>query len=100
MHKLRSSLAYVYVPVDPPDGIDPTIYPCKMALITDDGTEPGPGDWHSASWIGGDVALLTGPGSAADFPDGEYFVFAQIDAGIEKPVLPSGRARIGLAAGT
>ena len=57
-------------------------------------------EWVIGIAMAVDVALLTGPGSAADFPDGEYFVFAQIDAGIEKPVLPSGRARIGLAAGT
>lgn len=100
MYKLRSSLQYLYIPVDAPDGTDPTVYSPQVALIADDGSEPGEDDWLGASWIGGDIALLTGPGSAADYPDGAYMAFARIDAGIEKPVMCAGRVRIGLAAGT
>lgn len=100
MYKLRSSLQYVYIPVDAPDGTDPTAYSPKVALVSDDGTEPGEADWQAASWIGGQIALLTGPGTAADYPDGAYMAFCMIDAGIEKPVMVAGRVRIGLAAGT
>lgn len=104
MHVLRTSLTYMYIPVDPPAAIAEagtlTSYECEAALIADDGSEPQEDDWYEAAWIGGEVALLIGPGSAADFPSGVYFAFARISAGTEKPVLPSGRVRIGLAEGT
>ena len=99
MHILRTSLGYCYIPVDAPPGIDPTLYPCDIAIIDDDGTEPEEADWYEAIWLDGEAALLLGPGSAADFPDGEYMAFVRVSAGIERPVLPSGRVRIGLAAG-
>lgn len=100
MHKLRTSLVYMYIGIDAPDDAgDVTIYPCEAALIADDGTEPEESDWYDATWLKGKVALLIGPGVAADFPDGEYYAFVRITAGQEQPVLPSGRVRIGLAHG-
>lgn len=98
MHVLASSRTYVYIPIDPPPGAgDITQYPCEAALITDDGTEPGDGDYHPASWIGEEVALLIGPGGGGVvYPDGNYMAFARITAGLERPALIAGRVRVGM----
>jgi hypothetical protein len=96
VHVLASSKTYVYIPIDPPPGIDPTAYPVEAALIPDKGEEPAETDWHPASWIGGEAALLVGPGGGTVYPEGEYFAFARVTAGVEKPVLPSGRVRVGM----
>jgi hypothetical protein len=97
MHILATSKTYMYIPVSPPATVpDVTVYSPEAALIADNGTEPGDTDFHPASWIGGEVALLIGPGGGTVYPAGEYMAFARITAGSEKPVLPSGRVRIGL----
>jgi hypothetical protein len=91
-----TSKIYLYIPVDPPDNVpDPTVYPPEIALIADDGTEPKDTDYHAASWIGGEMALLVGPGGGTVFAEGDYFAFGRLTAGQEKPVMPSGRVRIG-----
>jgi hypothetical protein len=91
-----TSKVYLYIGVDPPDGVaDVTAYPPEVALIADDGTEPADGDYHPASWIGGEMALLVGPGGGTVFPEGDYMAFGRLTAGQEKPVMPSGRVRIG-----
>jgi hypothetical protein len=101
-----TSLIYLYIPIDPPPGIpDPSVYPAEAALITDDGTEPLDGDYHEAEWISlplpsgepgpPEVALLVG--GAVTFTTGDYMAFARITAGAERPVLKSGRVRIGVA---
>lgn len=95
-----TSREYMYIPVSPPDTVtDVTAFPCEAALVDDDGTEPGDGDYHSANWIGGQVALLIGPGGdpAVSYPPGEWMAFARITAGDEQAVIKSGRVRIGEA---
>lgn len=94
-----TSREYIYIPIDPPDGIpDVTVYVPEAALIPDDGTEPLESDWQSATWISGEVALLIGPGTPLedDYKPGDYMAFARITAGAERVVLPSGRVRIGM----
>jgi hypothetical protein len=93
---LATSKTYLYIPIDPPASAgDLTQYMPEAALIADDGTEPGEGDWKPAEWIGGELALLVGPGGSVTYPVGEYFAFARVTAGTERPVMPSGRVRIG-----
>jgi hypothetical protein len=91
-----TSREYLYIPISPPDAVaDVTVYPAEAALIADDGTEPLDGDYHDAEWIGGEIALLVGPGGTGTYLPGEYMAFARITAGDEKPVIKSGRVRIG-----
>ncbi len=100
MMQLASSLAYLFVPLYGPKGTDLTQYAVDLALITDAGAEPSSGDWHAATWLSPDgikpkeAALLIGP-TAQVYASGEYMCYARITAGAEKPVLPSGRVRIG-----
>src|ERR1700748_3382651 len=94
-----TSRTYIYIPVVGPDSAgDLTQYTVEAALIDDDGSEPLSGDWHAATWIGGEAALLVGPGGGAAtlYQAGDYFAFARGTAGDEKPVIPSGRVRIGM----
>lgn len=92
-----SSKVNVFIPIDPPAYAgDVTQYQGEAALITDlTGTEPLDADYHPADWIGGELALLVGPGGGVVYPPGEYMAWARITAGDERPVLPSGRVRIG-----
>jgi hypothetical protein len=99
--QLASSLAYLFIPLYGPASLgDLTQYPVDLALITDAGAEPAAGDWHAATWLSPDgikpkeAALLVGP-TAQAYASGEYMCYARITAGAEKPVLPSGRVRIG-----
>ena len=97
MYVPATSRINVFIPIDPPPWIpDPTIYVPEACLIPDDGAEPKEDDWLPASWINGEVALLVGPGGTVTYPPGEYFAFARLTAGMEVPVMPSGRVRIGL----
>jgi hypothetical protein len=97
---LASSLAYVFIPVTAPPGVDPTVFAVKIALVTDNGMEPGTGDWYPATWLAPrpgaapEAALLVGPGQAS-FPPGEYMAYVTLAAGAEAPVIQSGRVRIG-----
>jgi hypothetical protein len=101
MRVLATSRTYMYITIDPPPWIgDITALPDppEAALIADDGTEPADGDYHTAIWLRGQVALLIGPGGngAIAYTAGDYFAFARITAGAEQVVLPSGRVRIGM----
>jgi hypothetical protein len=98
MRILESSRPYMYISLDGPDTAgDLTQYPVQVALIPDNGSEPGDGDWHDADWIDGQAALLLGPGSPAGaWTSGDYYAFARITAGLEELVLPSGRVRVGM----
>ena len=100
MLQLASSRAYVFIPVTGPS--DPTGFAVQVALVTDNGTEPAPGDYHPAQWLAPrpgaalEAALLVGPGSGAvPYPPGEYMAYVTLAAGAEAPVIPSGRVRIG-----
>jgi hypothetical protein len=91
-----SSRQYVYIGVNPPPGIpDVTVYPAEVALVPDNGAEPLDGDYHAASWIRGEAALLVGPGGGTVYAPGDYMLFGRITAGAERPVMRSGRVRIG-----
>jgi hypothetical protein len=93
---LATTKENLFIPVDPPDSAgDVTQYVCEAALIHDDGTEPAEEDYHPATWIGGEVALLVGPGGGIEYPAGDYMAFARITAGAERPVMRSGRVRVG-----
>jgi hypothetical protein len=74
---------------------DVTQYVCEAALIHDDGSEPADADYHPATWIGAEVALLVGPGGGVEYAAGDYMAFARITAGAERPVMRSGRVRVG-----
>ena len=101
-----SSRIRLYVPVWPPHGTDPTIYPVEIAL-TGIGDEPADADYHPAEWAAGRVTVLpavweawmmVGPGgTGVVFPPGDYMAWARVDVGPldERPVLKSGRVRIG-----
>lgn len=94
---LGTSKEYILIGVDAPESAgDITAYACEVALIADDGSEPEEADWVDALWIGGEVALLVGPGGDIEPADGDYMCFIRITAGIEQPVRRSGRVRIGL----
>ena len=95
---LATSTEYVRIPIDHPDDIDPEQYgPPEACLHADNGTEPGEDEWMPAAWIGGEVALLVGPGTGGHvYQPGDYMAFARVTADVEQLVLPSGRVRIGL----
>jgi hypothetical protein len=61
--------------------------------------EPEEADWHLASWMGDEAALLGGApgagGGAVEYPFGEYMLRLRLTAGSERVVLPSGRVRVG-----
>ena len=100
MHIPRTSRIRLFIPIEPPRGVtDWFRYPAFAALVPDiEGAEPDAGDYYPAVWIGKEVTLLP-PGGGEwgdDFPDGDYMAWAMIDAAPdERPVLRSGRVRIG-----
>lgn len=97
MQILATSRVNVFIPIDPPPGTDPTLYQPQACLHPDDGNEPAEAEWQPATWIGGEVALLVGPGGGGHlYPPGDYMAYARIlGAGLEQPTLKSGRVRIG-----
>ncbi len=103
MGQLATSLEYVFVPWSGPAGTDLTQYAVDVALIPDNGAEPGSGDWHAGAWIAPqpgaakEAALDTGPGGPQQYAAGTYMVFSRLTVSAqEKPVVKSGRWRIGL----
>ena len=90
-----TSKVNVLIGIDAPPGVDPTAFVPQACLIPDDGSEPAAADWKPATWINGEVALLVGPGGGVVYPEGDYMAFAMVNAGTEKPVMRSGRVRIG-----
>lgn len=99
MYFPATSRPYVYVPIDGPVTADIMAgYVTEIAIIADDGTEPADADYHLATWLGDEPALLVGPGTSYVYPSGDYMAFARITAGDERLVLLSGRIRIGEAA--
>jgi hypothetical protein len=91
---------YMFVPLTGPAGVDLTQYAGDLALVADNGTEPGPADWHAAAWLAPEtgaakeLALLVG-GTGQVYPPGDYMAWWRLTAGAEKPVDRSGRVRIG-----
>jgi hypothetical protein len=105
MYVPATSRIRMFVPISIPRGMtDWVTLPGSIALVHDDdertaeGTEPGDADWHAAVWIGRSLTLIiSGPGrgGTAEYDPGDYMAWAVIDAGAERPVLRSGRVRIG-----
>jgi len=105
MGQLAGSLERVYVPLFGPPGTDLTQYPVYLALVADNGQEPGSGDWVAADWLAPDptrptvkeAALLIGTGiGAVPYAPGTYMVFGRLTASDEQPAIKAGRWRIGL----
>lgn len=92
MQKLQTASVYIKVPVTGPEGSDLTLLPASMAIIPEGLGEPGDADYHSAEWIGGEVAYKP---AAADLAAGEYNIFVRLVAGAEDVRLLSGRLRNG-----
>lgn len=92
MHINATSTEYLYIPVHGPDGVDLTVYAVEIALVAEDAGEPSAGDWKAATWENGDARLLV---SAGDYADGLYMAWVKITAGVETPVLRSGRVQVG-----
>ena len=75
--------------------------PGELALIKDvEGEEPADGDYHPALWIGKALSMVVaGPDDdspvSVKYPPGDFMAWARIHAGDERPVLRSGRVRVG-----
>lgn len=95
MYLPGTSKEYILIPPSGPKGVDLTQYTAEIALVADDGSEPADTDYHPATWLGGEAALLEGPGGTVDYPNGEYMAWLRITAGAERPVIPAGRIRVG-----
>lgn len=97
MYMPASSKIAITVPVYGPAGTDLTVLPAELAVVPDDGTEPGDSDYAEAAWdaAGTSIALIIGKDTAVPLTAGEYMVWARITAGSEEPVMPSGRLRVG-----
>lgn len=89
-----SSREYIQVPFEGPLP-DLTGYPVMVALMPDNGTEPGSGDWVSAIWLPNNDGVPEISVLQNHWPAGLYMAFATITVGPEAPVRRSGRIRIG-----
>jgi hypothetical protein len=96
VHVVTGSKEYLQFPVYGPAGVDLTAFPVEVAIVTEAHGEPDVADpaWTAAAWTAGLVTFLILPGA---LPAGDYVVYARVTAGAEKPVLESGRLRIGPA---
>jgi hypothetical protein len=92
MYIPETSTQYMFLPVYGPPGVDLTLYPVQVALVPEDAGEPAPSAYQPADWIGGKAGLLIAAGS---FPPGDYMAWVLVTAGMEAPVMQSGRVRIG-----
>lgn len=92
-----TSREFVSIPLDGPASAgDLTTLPPQVAIVPDKGEEPIETDWNAAAWIGGEVAILVGPGPGGlVFAEGDYMIFVRLTAGAERPVMKAGRLRIG-----
>jgi hypothetical protein len=102
MSQLATSRVLVQFPISGPVSAgNLTQYPVEVALIADNGAEPADGDYHAGSWIDGEAALLVGPAgggfpAGVIYPAGDYMAFGRVTAGVERPVVKSGRWKIGM----
>lgn len=103
-----TSRAQVLIPLTGPPGVDLTQYAAEIAMVADTGTEPLDADYHAATWVdrAGNAAtgntprpvfasITVGVGSSNPYPAGQYMAYARLTVGGSKPVLPSGRVRVG-----
>lgn len=90
-----TSREYVLIPVSAPASVpDVTALGAEIAIVAESMGEPGDTDWHAAEWLGGEAALLVGPGAQAYGP-GEYMAWVRITSDPELIVLQAGRVRVG-----
>lgn len=99
MYIPQTSRIRVFVPIKPPRGrtVDDLVrFPGELAFVEDaEGNEPADTDYHPAVWIGRSLTLVVGRDAPVTYPPGDYMVYGRIDAGDERPVLRSGRVRVG-----
>jgi hypothetical protein len=74
---------------------DVTAYPVQIAIVLDAAGEPEDGDYHDATWAGGDATLIIGSGSEVELTEGEYAVWTRITTATERPVRRSGTLTVG-----
>ena len=92
MYVPESSSQYVFFAVYGPPGVNLTLYPVQVAIVAEDAGEPAPSAYQPADWINGQAALFIPKGT---FPPGDYMAWVLVTAGMEAPVIQSGRIRIG-----
>ena len=86
-----STVEYVPVPVT---GTYTSSTPVHMAIVPY-GAEPGPGDYHPASWDNGHAKIRIGAGTdVGELDEGLYGVWVKVTATTEQPVMYSGAIRI------
>jgi hypothetical protein len=74
---------------------DLTGYPVAIALMPDNGTEPGDADWKTAIWLPNSEGVQEPSVLCTTWPAGQYMAYIQVTASPEVVALPSGRVRIG-----
>ena len=95
----------MFVPVWPPFGTDPTVFPVEIALVKL-GNEPAAAEYQPADWATRRVTVVPavweawmlppGTGTWGDgWPDGEYMAWVKVTTPDELAVMKSGRVRIG-----
>lgn len=90
-----TSREYVLIPVSAPASVpDITALDADIAIVPEGQGEPGEADWHAATWLNGEAALLVGP-DAQVYAAGEYMAWVRITAAPEQPVMVAGRLRVG-----
>lgn len=94
---LGTTMETILIPVTGPKGVDLTQYAVELALVLEPVvTEPANVDYHTGSWVGGEAALLVGGTAPVVYAAGSYMAFVRVTAGAEKPVMQSGRVRVGI----
>jgi len=89
---LATSVEKIVIAIDGPAD-DLTPFTPYVALVADDGSEPGDSDYHAATWLSpSTMAYLPAKGQ---YPAGLYMAFARVVATPEDVRMRSGRVRIG-----
>jgi hypothetical protein len=93
---VTGSVEYIPFPVSGPPGVDVTTLPLECAIVTEAHGEPPPADpaWTAGLWLNGMAAALV---DETVLGNGDYVVFGRLTAPPEKPVVRSGRVRLGPA---
>lgn len=98
-----ASLEYVRVPVTATAAglpVDPTSDSVAMAFMPNPTTQPGSGDWHTASWDTGTFGgryiaqCLIGPGGGVQLNPATWWVWVKIVDSPEVPVRAAGTLQI------
>lgn len=73
-----TSTEYIHIPVTPVDGIDPLTASVRIAIVAHR-DNPDDTEWRDATWSGGSVRLLIGPGGDLTLDAGDYSVWINVD---------------------